>query len=263
MAKQLYIISAGPLQKRMLAPRRSPGDCPKVRAEKHKSTCAAQRIYNQRMAYEKLEEQLAVNFPTPRSALVATLTLRPELQPKSRPDREARTVMTRYVEAFRGSMNRQRDRAGLPRITAFWAIEGLSSPELGWHVHLVLDNTGDDYEAIRKAWKYGDVIEIQPLRVDDEKNWETLARYMTKEARSCQDYSSREGLPSWSHTRNIRKPERESVAVDDDYQIEVPEDAVVLADCERGSELWPARFVKYRSRVRGRTPRARRRRRKR
>lgn len=246
MAKQLYSISAGPLQWRILSPRRSRDDSPKARAEKSKASCMAQRLYNQKLSYVKLEQELAANFPCAKSALVATLTIRDADQPKTGEDKEARKTVEDYVKRFRGKMNRRRKKRGLPELVAFWCIEVLTDNGRRWHVHMALNNTGEDYELIREAWKYGDEIEIEPLRVDEEKNWESLARYMTKEARECQDYSSRAGLPSWSHTRNIKKPERESVTVGEDYTIEVPEDAILMADEEKGSESFPARVIKFR-----------------
>ena len=262
MAKQLYSVYAGPLQRRTLAPRRSRDDSPQQRAEKSKSTGPAQRSYNKRISWETLEEELAVNFPGPKTALVATLTIDDEWQPTRTGSKEERAVVADYVEKFRGKINRRRKKAGRPELVAFWCIEVLTDEGMRWHVHMALNNTGEDYGEIHACWKYGDVVEIQPLRIDDEKNWASLAKYMTKESRDAQEYSSRTGLPSWSHTRNIRKPERESVVVPDDYVIEIPDEAIVMDDFERGSENFPAHVVKFRYGQTAAFPHAKRRRRR-
>ena len=100
---------------------------------------------------------------------------------------------------------------------------------------------------IRRAWIYGSEIEANPLRVDDEKNHETLARYMTKESREAQDYVSRPNTLSYSHTRNIVQPERETRVVPDDYDIEIPDGAVVLLSEHHASFLASYDVVKLRT----------------
>ena len=47
--------------------------------------------------------------------------------------------------------------------------------------HIVMDNTGQDMEIIRRCWIYGSDIEIKKLRVDDEKNHETRLYHSEKE----------------------------------------------------------------------------------
>ena len=82
-------------------------------------------------------------------------------------------------------------------------------------------------------------MEIRRLQVSREKNYESLARYMCKEARD------RPGLRSWSCTRSCRKPEVESFPVPDDTRIEIPEDATVIQEETKRTEWAEFQFVKY------------------
>lgn len=247
MAKTLTIRTAGPLQLSCLSDRCKQSDTPIQRAAKRKASSEAQRRMNQIYSYQKLEMLLACNFPTAGSALVIGLTYDDRHLPKyGNPTKDRKKVQS-DLRSFLKRVRKARAEAGLPDVVAFWCIEVLTSKEGRWHVHLVLNNTGSDYDKIRRAWIYGHDIDIKPLRTDSEKNWETLARYMSKEARECQDEESRAGLNAWSHTRNILKPEVETVIVPDDYEIQPPEGATVLLDEKRRTEFssWHVIKVRY------------------
>lgn len=241
MAKTLRSVWAGPVQLHSLSSRCRPGDAPATRAAKHKASSDAQRRMNRIYAFQRLELLLAANFPSAGSGLVFTLTYDDRHLPHDR------AAVSRNLAAFRKRLNAARKAAGLPELVMFWSIEVLTSGR--WHVHGCLNNTGRDYDMIRRAWIYGSEIELDPLRVDDEKNHETLARYMTKEAREAQDYAVRPGTPSYSHTRNIVQPERETRVVPDDFQIEIPDGAVVLLSECRATALASFEVVKLRTRI--------------
>lgn len=256
MAKTLKRIDAGGIQLAALYNRCSPKDGPKERQAKRQASSAAQRRMNQIYSFQKLELMLARNFPTPGSALVITLTHDDDHMPRNR--REAQLRFKYFLRKLRLA----RKEAGLPEPVVFWAPEILTSESGRWHQHIVLDNTGRDLDIIRSCWIYGSDIEAVKLRVDAEKNHETLARYMTKELRECQEYDSKPGLHSWSCTRNAQRPEVDVVTVPDDYQLEPPEGCTVLMDERRQTEWASYRVLKYRPPLRAfaRAPRARRRR---
>ena len=247
MAQTLTSTFAGPIQKHIITPRVRRSDSPVRRAAKHKATSDAQKRGNQKRSYEDLELLLAANYPAAGSAVVFTLTYDDDHLPKDRDTTKARKRVNADLVNFRGGVNRARKKAGLPDMRAFWSIEVLTSVSGRWHVHMIMDSTGHDYDMIRKAWKGGDVVEIEPLRVDDDKNHLTLAKYMTKEAREAQDYISKPNTLSDSHTRNILKPERETRIVPDDYELAIPEGAVILHDevCQTAFASW--RYVKFRT----------------
>lgn len=255
MAKTLKRIDAGGLHVEALYDRRSGWESPAQRAEKQKASSAAQRRMNQIYSYQKLELMLAANFPTAGSGLVVTLTHDDAHMPKNRKEAQLRF---RY---FLQKLRKARKAAGLPEPVVFWAPEILTSASGRWHQHIVLDNTGRDLEIIRRCWIYGSEIEAEKLRVDDEKNHETLARYMTKELRECQEYESKPGLHGWSCTRNARRPEIETSTVPDDYRLEPPAGSTVLLDERKQTEWASYRVIKYRFSGSEPVPRARRRRR--
>ena len=255
MALTLKRIDAGPLRIEALYSRGSRYDTPRQRAEKRKASSEAQRRLNKMMSWQELELMLAVNFPTPGSAEVVTLTFDDAHMPKDRKEAQRR------CKYFRQKLAAAYADAGLPAPVIFWAPEVLTAASGRWHFHLVISSTGRDVELIRSCWIYGSDVEAEALRVDDQKNHETLARYLTKELRECQEYEARPGLHGWSCTRNAKRPETETLTVPDDFQLTPPEGSKVLIDEIRRTEWACWHVLKYRYDVqRDRSARARRRR---
>lgn len=255
VAQTLKRIDAGGLQIEALYSRRSRYDTPPIRAAKEKASTEAQRRMNQIYSFQKLELLLATNFPDAGSALVVTLTYDDDHLPKTRKQ------ALRHLRLFREKLKRERSAAGLPELVAFWCVEVLTSEDGRWHFHLVINNTGQDAAMIRSCWIYGTDIEIERLRIDHEKNWETLARYLSKEPRECQDELAKPGLHAWGCTRNARRPTVDVMTVPDDYQLEAPKNSVVMLD-DRRPEFPGYHVIKYRfagNRSRARALRARRR----
>lgn len=220
----------GPYIKQSLAPVPRARDGPEIRKRKAQATGAAMLFMNQKNSWQRLKMLLAENFPTPGSALVLVLTFDDAHLPGSR-----KKVLDRH-EYFRAKLREDRRKAGLPDPRIFWVPEVLTSAAGRWHVHTVIDSTGRDLPMIRKRWIYGAVLS-EPLRVDKKKNHESLARYLSKELREAQEYTSRPGLHGWSHTRNIRKPEISVETVPDYYELRPPEGYAVLYDELRQTEF--------------------------
>ena len=109
-----------------------------------------------------------------------------------------------------------------------------------WHHHVLINATGDDFDLVRKLWAQGGV-EFKPLRIDKDKNFETLARYMCKEQRD------KVGLRLWSGSRNLNKPERECWRVPDDTPLAPPSSSpLVLEDTgDVVTAYGHYRYVKY------------------
>jgi len=258
VAKTLKRIVAGALQVEALYNRGSASDTPRQRQAKHKASSEAQRRMNQIYSYQQLELMLAVNFPTAGSGEIVTLTFDDEHMPKNR--KEAQLRFRYFLKKLRAA----RAEAQLQEPVVFWDPEVLTSASGRWHFHIVIDSTGRDLDLIRSCWIYGSDIEAKKLRVDAEKNHETLAKYMTKELRECQEYETRPGLHGWSCTRNAKRPEKETLTVPDDYELTPPEGCTVLIDEKKQTEWASYHVIKYR--FEGpppeRPPRARRRRRR-
>lgn len=272
MAKTLKIIDAGGLQVVALYSRRTGREAPKVRAAKQKASSEAQRRMNQIYSYQKLELMLAVNYPRPGTGLWVTLTHDDAHMPGSR--KEAQLRFKYFLQKLRAA----RKAAGLPEPVVFWAPEILTSESGRWHQHVVIDNTGRDFNLIRSCWIYGSDIEIRKLGIpepgeelppwydpdaDEPGNYfRMVARYMTKELRECQEYEAKPGLHGWSCTRNAKKPETETLTVDDDYELAAPEGSTVVLDEQKRTEYAGYRVIKYHFSGAGfaPAPRARRRR---
>lgn len=255
--KKRITIDGGAVVYVLEHPVRERGDSEKVRAAKSKATSAAQQLRNQILSTRELELRLAINYPTPGSGLVIVLSYDDQHLPKSR--KEAQRRFKYFLQKLRAA----RKAAGLPAPRVHFAPEVLTSSSGRWHHHIVLDNTGDDLAMVRACWIYGDDIDCTPLRVDEEKNHETLARYMSKELREAQEYESRPGLHGWGCTRNCLKPEVDVQIVEDRKPLRAPKGATVLIQERRASEFAEHALLKYRLPARCFAPRARARRRRR
>ena len=246
--KTKKIIVAGALVREVIYSRAGARETPTVRQAKRRTSSEAQQRLNARYSWEKLELMLAANF-LPRD-LVVTLTFDDGHLPATRAEAAAR------LKKFRSELARIRTAAG-QEMRMIWTIENKSG-DGRWHVHLVVNQTGDDFREILQCWPNGGNTEIRRLRVDKQKNYESLARYMCKEARE------RSGLRSWSYTRSCRHPEIETFPVPDDTRIEVPEDATVILQEQKRTEWTEFEFVKYLAaapvKLRKGRPKARRRR---
>ena len=227
--KTKKIIHAGALVVEAVYPRCSRSDSPKVRGAKQKASSAAQQRMNNIYSYQKLELMLAANFRP--GDLVITLTSDDGHLPK---DRKQAVLQLKY---FRSQLVKLRKDAGQD-LLMIWSTEHKHG-DGRWHHHIVINSTGEDYEAIRRLWIYGDNIEIKPLRVDSEKNYASLARYMAKEERE------KLGLRSWSYTRNCRKPEVETFAVEADTQLQAPKGSTVLEEHSERTEFASYKVIKY------------------
>jgi hypothetical protein len=227
--KTKKIIHAGAMVVEAVYPRVSRADTGRVRAAKQKASSEAQRRMNNIYSYQKLELMLAANFIP--GDLVITLTSDDRHLPKERAQAAAQ------LKYFRGQLGRLRRDNG-QELRMIWSTEHKHG-EGRWHHHIVVNATGEDFEDIRRLWIYGDNIEIQRLRVDGEKSYASLARYMAKEERE------RLGLRSWSYTRNCRKPEVETFPVEADTQLQAPKGSTVLEEHSQRTEYSSYKIIKY------------------
>lgn len=248
--KTKKIIVAGMLVQEAVYSRAGGRESPKVRAAKRKASSEAQQRMNAKYSWQKLELMLAANFLP--GDLVITLTYDNDHLP------ETRTAANYRLKQFRKTLSALRADRGQD-FRMIWSTENKSS-EGRWHHHCVINATGDDYAEILRLWVWGSDIKINPLKVNRDKNYESLARYMCKEARE------RPGLRSWSCTRSCAKPEIETFPVPDDTDISAPEGVTVLTDASLRTEYGEFHYIKYFAtdpqQLKGRRPRAKRRRRR-
>lgn len=222
------IITAGPLVMEAVYPASSVRDGTRVRQGKSALSSRAKQRMNFIYAWQKLKLLIAANFG-PKDIFV-TLTYSDERLPPGR-----REVM-RDVSAFTKSLRRERKGEQLRYI---YVIE--HKHDAGrWHVHILINASGDDYDRIRRLWGRGNV-EFRKIRVDREKHYETLARYLCKEQRD------RPGLRLWSGSRNLKKPERDSFRVDADTTLRAPPKgkALLLAEETVVNPYGKFRYIEY------------------
>ena len=245
--KTLRTREAGALVEQVCYKRAQRTDDAKTRAEKKKRTSEVMQKYNQKTSIRKFELMLAANFRP--GDVVGTVTYRDDCLPE---DRKAADRKFRY---FRQKLASHYKARGV-ELVVFWSTEHKHG-DGRWHHHFILPSTGDDYDAIRAAWIYGDDIELRPLQVDKEKNYATLAAYYAKESRE------RLGLRAWSYTRNAKKPVEEVDRMDDDFQLQPPKGVQVLERTSIETPFGSFQYIKYLRPVGFiRRPYARRRRRK-
>ena len=223
------IIHAGALVIEAVYPRMDRRDSERARAAKRKASTEAQKRMNQIYSWQKLELMLAANFRP--GDLVVTLTYDDAHLPESRKASELR------LKYFRQQLTVHRVMTG-HELVMIWNTEHKHG-DGRWHHHTVINATGDDYDLIRRLWIYGSDIEIKPLRVDKEKNYETLARYM------CKEEGERLGQRKWSYTRNARKPEVETFRVEEDTTVQVPKGATEISVFSDSNQYGSARVIKY------------------
>jgi hypothetical protein len=240
-SKRLVTVTAGRLVGCLIYSQGLAADSPRARAEKAKCRSAARKKLNFKNSYEKLQLLLAANFS--RNDLYLTLTYDDEHLPGSRS--EARKRLARFFRGFAAS----RRAAGEVFKYIKCTHEMLDDGGRRLHHHLVI-NAGDeqrDYELIRSLWDQGDNIDIRPVcntvyyECDD---FLELARYLARE-RDPDAPLTAVGARSWSGSRNLRKPVRESVLVDEVLTVEAPPGAFVLDVDEKRNEFGSFKYIKY------------------
>lgn len=227
-AKWKKIVVAGPLVMETVYPRINGSEAPKVRGAKRKLSTAAQQRMNHIYSYQKLEFLLAANFV--KGDLVCTFTYDDEHLPFNRKEAEGK------LKYFRSKLSASRKK-NQKELVMFWNTEHRHG-DGRWHHHCVINATGEDFELIQKLWGQGR-IEFRRLRLDKEKNYESLARYM------CKEDKDKVGQRSWSYTRNAAKPEYETFRVPDDTPLQAPKGTLIIEEATERNDYGSYKFVKY------------------
>lgn len=250
MAKFKRVIVAGPLVVECVYPAPNPRDSLGGRQGKKALSSEAQRRMNLKYAYQKLELEIAANFGT--RDIYATLTYDDDHLPTCRKEANAR------IKALVGKLRAARRKQG--QELRYLYVTEHKHGDGRWHHHILINSTGNDYDLIRALWGQGNT-EFRSLRVDREKNYETLARYFCKEQRD------KVGQRLWSGSRNLRKPEKECFRVPNDTPLSPPESSpLVLEDTgDVVTAYGHYRYIKYLARgaETSAAPKARRRRKRR
>ncbi len=228
MAKFRKIVEAGPLVVETIYPAPNPRDTPEVRAGKKRLSSQAQQRMNQIYAWQKLELLIAANFR--QRDLWVTLTYDDGHLPGSRGE------AVRRFNAFIRRLRKARGRHGQV-LRYIYCTEGRHG-DGRFHHHLLINATGDDFRQLAGLWGNGQV-DIRRFRVDKEKNYETLAKYMCKEQRD------KPGQRLWSGSKNLARPRAECFRVPDDTPLDMPRGATPLAEASERNSYGVFKYIKY------------------
>ena len=204
-------------------------DSPRERAEKTRCSSLARQKLNFKAAYKQLQLLLCANFR--RRDLYITLGFDDEHLPPGR--KEAKKIMAKFMDRLRA--RRRADGQELKYVYTTEEKHGAAR----LHHHLVINATERDIEAIRSLWPYGDMIDLVYVR---DRDYDTLARYMTKESVEGRPV----GAQMWTRSRNLEQPVVESCFVPDDTALAVPPGCFVLEREERATEYGSYSYIKYR-----------------
>ena len=153
----------------------------------------ARESLNAKLSWQKLMLTLAANFES--SDLVVTLTYRDTNLPGRRED--ADRFLSNFIRAFRGHRRSRGQPLIYVRVT-----EGYHSGSR-LHHHLIINDTGDDFDAIRRLWqKHGDNVDLEKIGSDGSERW---AKYLTKEPR--EKGRRHVGDRTWRTSVHMKKPE--------------------------------------------------------
>lgn len=170
-------------------------DDPGARREaRQQISTPARESLNAKMSWQKLMLILATNFKS--DDLVVTLTYRDKDLPRRRED--ADRCLSNFIRHLRASRRSGTPPRELPYVRV---TEGYHSGGR-LHHHLIIDNTGADFETVRNLWsKYGDNVDFERFGADGAERW---AKYLTKEPR--EKGRRHIGDRSWRTSKGMAKP---------------------------------------------------------
>lgn len=228
--KRMKIETAGRLVRCMIYRAALPSDAEGVRKEKVKCSSAARRAMNLRLSWQKLEVLLAENFePTD---LVVSLTYRDSCLPFTKA--QAETKLKRFIRQLRASRRLRND----PTLYVY-CTEGRHGDHR-LHHHIVLNETGVDYDEICALWaENGDNIDFATIA---DKGYDGWAQYLTKEPRRA---GCKVGERTWVPCMGLRRPVAVSENCSDDEELTVPKGATVLEKSSKQNEYGEYMYLKY------------------
>lgn len=175
-------------------------DDPAVRGKKSRETGTAMKQFNSKSSRGRFAMKLAANFGP--GDIVGCLTYDDDRLPRAPSSAEERRISKEHIACWAKNMRRAWERRGFdPRGFVYAYSTEHKHGSARWHHHIVCTALGDDdFRMIRKAWTRGEIMQFTPLRVDEEKNFLTIAQYFTKEG------VEKLGQRAWTFSLNAREP---------------------------------------------------------
>ena len=218
MSKTLKQIRAGRLVTAVVYTTPTAGDPARARAQKQKTSTAAREKLNARTSFAKLERKLAANFDD--GDLFITLTYDDERLPSTK------KIAVNRLRAFIKELKKTREEKD-EKTRYIYVTEG-GCPGGRLHHHMVLNTTGEDFDEIRKLWKWGCDVEIRRLRFDQTHSYEDLATYLTKEPREWGH--PQVGERTWTPSLGLEDPKPNTESVPDYLTLAAPPEAIIVAN---------------------------------
>ena len=221
MKKRRRKITGGDLVKIVDYTPPNPHDTKQQRAAKHKTTTAAQKIINAKLAQSRLEMKLAANFSNKDYFVTFTYS-------GDNPDRKT-------VKKNKNAFIRQLRTVRRARNQAFKWIFCIECKHGNgrYHLHAVI-NAADrkrDFDEIRSLWPYG---HVEITRLFNSKHafceWLDVARYMTKERPENGKDETPVGAQIYTCSRNLEKPIIETEWIEENEPFDIPAGADVLEE---------------------------------
>lgn len=207
-------VRAGRQVRQIIYPVVRASDPAPVRGAKRRSSTAAQQLLNRKHAFEKAQDLIAENFDV--GDLLLTVTYDDAHYPSSRKaaERHAYNLVVEIRRRFRAM--------GWKDPVVYWVTEEKHGDGRLHHHLIVKKPPSKCYAILRSCWRRGSVQDIKKLRVDKEKNYESIARYLCKEAPET-------GKHQWHITRSASRPDVDIRWVDGDAMIRPPKGSLILA----------------------------------
>jgi len=234
-------VTAGRLVHAVCYTQALPSDAPAVRAEKSKCSSAARKKLNFVASYQKLQLMIAANFS--RNDLYVTLTYDDARLPAGR--KEANKCLARFLRKV--SALRKANGETLKYIKATQEIMDDGSRRLHHHLLMNAGAAKRDYEMIVSLWDGGENTDIQQISNSgyyQHDDFLEIAKYLARE-RDPDAPPTSVGARSWSGSRNLKKPTRESEMVDEGMTVEAPPGAFILDVDEKRNEFGSFKYIKY------------------
>ena len=229
--KRMTRITAGRLVSAVVYTQATSADPSHVRRAKSKMSNEARAKQNRRLSWQKLEGLIAANFRLRRDLWV-TLTYDDDHVPSSR--QAALTRLDRFMRSLRA--DRRAHGGELRYIKNVESVTAAGEPTR-LHHHCIINAFDNDYEVIRSLWPWGSAIDIEVLGGDGEA-FGDIARYMAKERPPV-------GSNSWTPSRGLKRPRRESYMVDESMSLAAPPGAVILERAEDHNAWGEFYYIKY------------------
>jgi len=216
-------------------------DPPAVRAQKSKISSEGRKKLNFRASWQKLQLLIAANFS--KYDLYVTLTYDDAHLPPNR--KGADKLASKFLRQLASVRRHAGERLKYVKATH----ELLDDGGRRLHHHIVINacDVGRDYDLIRSLWSHGVNIDIRPIggtSYYQRDDFLELSMYLARErdpGRAPVSLGSR----SWSCSRGLSKPIRESELVDEGLTVEAPPGAYVLDIDEKRNEYGSFKYIKF------------------